>query len=127
VPVSIESMAVLTVVAGETRILIPFDTVCRAVRLHDKDLARSRSGGTIIWENQAISFRFLGDILGHSHRPGNSAGTWTALVIQAGDARAAIGVDRLEGIQTVVVRPLPELCGSVPLIAGATLDGEGNP
>jgi two-component system, chemotaxis family, sensor kinase CheA len=36
-------------------------------------------------------------------------------------------VDRLDGVRNVVVRPLPILTGPVPLVAGATLDEEGNP
>jgi two-component system chemotaxis sensor kinase CheA len=36
-------------------------------------------------------------------------------------------VDRLLGTSGVVVRPLPELAPADPIVAGAWLDGEGNP
>jgi two-component system chemotaxis sensor kinase CheA len=52
---------------------------------------------------------------------------WTALIVAGAGGVAAIGVERLFGTARTVVRPLPELCGSGAAIAGAALDGEGNP
>lgn len=127
VPVSMESMDVLAVVACETTALIPFAAVSRTVRLLNKDLARSANGAMLIWEDQALPFLPLAEILSGRRRQGPLPRAWTALVIQARGARAAIGVDGLEGVRNVVVRPLPTLSGPIPLVAGATLDGAGNP
>lgn len=127
VPVSMESMDVLAVVACETTALIPFAAVSQTVRLLNKDLARSANGATLILEGQALPFLPLAEILSGKRLQGPLPRAWTALVIQARGARAAIGVDGLDGVRNVVVRPLPTLSGPVLLIAGATLDGEGNP
>jgi two-component system chemotaxis sensor kinase CheA len=40
---------------------------------------------------------------------------------------AAVGVDRLLGSAKVVMRPLPELALASAIVAGASLDAEGNP
>lgn len=127
VPVSMESMDVLAVVACETTALIPFAAVSQTVRLLNKDLARSANGATLILQGQALPFLPLAEILSGKRLQGPLPRAWTALVIQARGARAAIGVDGLDGVRNVVVRPLPTLSGPVLLIAGATLDGEGNP
>jgi two-component system chemotaxis sensor kinase CheA len=51
----------------------------------------------------------------------------TAVVVQGAGRLAAVGVERLLGIIDVVIRPLPELTYASSVIAGATLDAEGNP
>jgi two-component system chemotaxis sensor kinase CheA len=40
---------------------------------------------------------------------------------------AAVGVDRLLGTARIVVRPLPQRMTASPIVAGASLDADGNP
>jgi two-component system chemotaxis sensor kinase CheA len=49
------------------------------------------------------------------------------VVVQSGSSWAAVGVERLLGTANVVVRPLPEMVDSIAVVAGASLDAEGNP
>ena len=51
----------------------------------------------------------------------------SAVVVSGGAGLAAIGVDRLLGTANVVLRALPELAPAEPIVAGASLDAEGNP
>jgi len=48
-------------------------------------------------------------------------------VVASSEGPAAVEVERLLGTANIVVRPLPPLSRADPVIAGATLDGEGNP
>jgi two-component system chemotaxis sensor kinase CheA len=48
-------------------------------------------------------------------------------VVAVGDRRVAIGVDRLDGTSTVVVRPIPDVAEADTLIGGAALDTHGVP
>jgi two-component system chemotaxis sensor kinase CheA len=57
----------------------------------------------------------------------SAARDWTAIIVAAGAGLAAIGVDRLLGIGRMVVRPLPDRMTASPIVAGASLDAEGNP
>jgi two-component system chemotaxis sensor kinase CheA len=50
-----------------------------------------------------------------------------AVVVRSAEAVAAVGVDRLLGIANAVVRSLPPEAQADALIAGASLDAEGNP
>jgi len=52
---------------------------------------------------------------------------WSVLIVESSRGVAAIGVDRLLGTSSVVVRPLPSLTAADPVVAGASLDAEGNP
>lgn len=127
VPVSMESMDVLAVAAGESSLLIPFDSVSQTVRVANKDLTRSATGAMLVLEGQALPFLPLRQLLNTRRVTGATPTAWTTLVIQARGTQAAIGVDRIHGVRNVVVRPLPLFAGTPPLVAGATLDGEGNP
>lgn len=125
VPVSLESLDVLAVAANGWTGLIPFDTVRRTLRLKESELIHSAAGTTLFWEGEAIPFRMLTTVLGDSISL--SAREWTAVIVRARGGLFALGVDRLVGVRNVVVRPLPPLCGEVPLIASATLDAAGDP
>jgi two-component system chemotaxis sensor kinase CheA len=49
------------------------------------------------------------------------------VIVRAGARLVAVGADRVGGTSDVVVRPLPPWVDPDPAVAGATLDGEGNP
>jgi two-component system chemotaxis sensor kinase CheA len=127
VPVSLESLDVLVVEAAGTRASIPFDAVRQTLRLGTKELVRSANGLSMILEGHAIPFLPLAEILSKSRQPGPSPSAWSAIVLRVRDMQAAVGVNRLHGVRNVVVRPLPALCGSVPLVSGAALNLDGNP
>ena len=50
-----------------------------------------------------------------------------AVVVAADGAEVAVGVDRLTGTSTLVVRPLPDLAPAAPVIGGVSIDLDGNP
>lgn len=126
VPVSLESLDVLAVSASEWTGLIPFDAVRHTLQLKESDLVHSATGTTLFYDDEAIPFRLLGEIVGGSRITAKS-GAWTAVIVRSRGGSAALGVDRLEGVRNVVVRPLPPLCGPVPLIASVTFNATGDP
>ena len=126
VPVSLESLDVLAVAAGGWSGLVPFDAIRQTVRVSEADLVHSGAGTAVYFGCEAVPFRTLAEIVGGA-RPAEGAGAWTAVVLRVRGELAAVGVERLEGVRTVVVRPLPALCGPVPMVGGATLDAAGDP
>jgi two-component system chemotaxis sensor kinase CheA len=52
---------------------------------------------------------------------------WSAVVVQAGGSIVAVGVDHLRGTHNLVLRPLPKLAPADPIVAGTSLDANGNP
>jgi two-component system chemotaxis sensor kinase CheA len=54
-------------------------------------------------------------------------GSADVLIGRGAVSLAAIGVDRLLGTAAVVMRPLPELAPADPVVAGASLDAQGQP
>ena len=127
VPVSLASLPTLVVEVAGTSISLPLDSVRRTVRLVVGDIARSADSESIRFDGGAIPFAPLASLLRRETANARGRGTWSAVIVQSGSAIAAIGVDRVVGTTRVVVRPLPMPISADPVVAGASLDADGNP
>ncbi|MBP2227892.1 two-component system chemotaxis sensor kinase CheA [Azospirillum agricola] len=145
VPVSLASLTVLQVAAGPFTVSIPLDAVRRAAKGIAGDTASPLPGNALLIDGEALPCLHLPTLLwpdGGAPSPDAAfpdapfpdaafpdapAAAPTLLVVEAHGARAAVGVDRLLGAGTVVMRRLPAACGSVPWVAGASLDADGTP
>ena len=127
VPISIALMQGLMVETGGLLAIIPLDDIRETMRVTDADIARSVDGGSIFFEGGFIPFLPLERMLRHSATTGRGRMNWSAVVVQTGDRTVAVGVDRLQGTQHFVMRPLSSLIKADAIVAGATLDAEGNP
>lgn len=127
VPTSLAAVDALIVESAGRNVAIPLDAVKRTLRVTPADVAPSASGASILYEGQIIPFAPLERALqsGAARRPVNR--TWSALVVQGATALAAVGVERLNGTQNLVMRPLPAMAPCDALVAGASLDAEGHP
>jgi two-component system chemotaxis sensor kinase CheA len=56
-----------------------------------------------------------------------TAGIWSAVVVEAAGRCVALGVDRLLGATTIVMRALPSVVEADTVVAGASLDADGTP
>jgi two-component system chemotaxis sensor kinase CheA len=125
VPLSLASLDALIVEAGGSSVAIPFDAVRRTLRLQSAQIARGAQGDSIVFDERAIPYvplaRMLdvGDVV--------DGGPLLAVVVEGGGELAAIGVERLGATAKIVLRPLPELAPSCPMVSGASLDVEGRP
>jgi two-component system chemotaxis sensor kinase CheA len=126
VPLSLASLNALWVEAAGTPVAIPLDAVRRTLRLPAQQIAATAQGRTVVYEDRAIPFVALSALLAESPPPG-SARPISVVIVEGGGALAAIGVERLLSTSKLVLRPLPELVPASPLVAGASLDAEGNP
>jgi two-component system, chemotaxis family, sensor kinase CheA len=127
VPVSLSSLDALVVEAGDQAAAIPLDAVRRTVRVSAADVVRTAEGESILFDGKVIPFAPLAHPLCARTTASPTPRAWSAVVVESGGALAAVGVDRLLGTENVVLRPLPKLTPADPLMAGASLDAEGNP
>jgi two-component system, chemotaxis family, sensor kinase CheA len=125
-PGSVGSLVALVVEACDQVVAIPLEAVHKTLRVAETDLARTADGATLIVERQSMPFTLLAPVLDCAPQA-TMPSSWSAVVLESGEHRVAIGVDRLRGVETVVVRPLPALTPADALVAGASLDAEGNP
>jgi two-component system chemotaxis sensor kinase CheA len=127
VPVSLSSLTALEVDSGGTIAALPLDAVRQTVRVADHDIASSTEKDSIVYAGKVIPFLALASALNNKAMAESKRHFWSAVIVEASCGVAAIGVDRLLGTTSVVVRPLPSLTAADPVVAGASLDAEGNP
>jgi two-component system, chemotaxis family, sensor kinase CheA len=127
VPATIASLTTLRVKASSVTAAIPLDSVRRTMRVPPSDIVRTATGESIVFEEATVPFVPLGQLLASRSHPRDPDRAWSAVVIAAGEERAAVGVDALLGTANVVVRPLPALAPADAIVLGASLDAAGNP
>lgn len=125
VPVSLSSVEALLVEAAGDKISIPLDAICTCQRIEAAQISTAETGASIVFDGKVIPFITLSRALYGGTEPMRAA--WSAVIVAGGDAMAAIGVDRLRGTSRVVVRPMSERVPKSALVAGVSLDAEGNP
>ncbi|HUQ07299.1 MAG TPA: response regulator [Kofleriaceae bacterium] len=124
VPLSLAAVESLVIEAGGATSTIPLDAV-RATLRTEPTATGLAGNAAVIHEGRVIPFLPLARALRGSAT--RTSGAWTTLVVDSGGERAAVGVDRLLGSASVVMRPLPRYAPADPLVAGASLDHAGVP
>jgi two-component system chemotaxis sensor kinase CheA len=125
VPVSMLSLNAVIVESNGLSASLPLDTVRKTLWIADTDVVRGPDGDSIVFDGKTIPFLPLSRALG---QPTPRAETrFPAVVVRSGVECAAVGVDRLRGTSTILLRPIPAFAGVDPVVAGAALDAEGNP
>jgi two-component system chemotaxis sensor kinase CheA len=120
-------MAALGAEAAGRMVWLPLDAVVRTVHVPAGDILSSPEGDTLIFEEGAVPFLSLPRLLAEGPAPAVVRRAWSVIVIRHESGLAAVGVDRLGGLGQVVMRPLPRVIGTFPLLAGAVFDAEGVP
>lgn len=126
VPLSLASIEALIVEAAGSSVAIPLDAVQTTMLIDGPAVSHGAGGATVIYDDlHAVPFLWLPRALGGARQPPTRR--YPCVVIKSATGAGAIGVERLLGVERVVVRSLPELSVSSPIVAGASLDAEGNP
>jgi len=123
VPLSLAALQVLTIECGGQVAAVPLDAVRRTLRIARADILHTAGGDSIAHEGGHIPLLALN--LGA--RRDAAAHALTAVVISNAAGHYAITVDRLLGMEQIVLRPLPALAPADPIVLGLCLDIEGNP
>jgi two-component system chemotaxis sensor kinase CheA len=128
VPVSLSSLEALLVGCSGVAAAIPLDAVRRTLRIRAEEVVPTAEGRSVLFDGKAIPFMPLSRSLAPDARPASpTARPWSVVVVDCGTALVALGVDRVLGARTVILRPLPVLAPAAPLVAGVWLDAEGDP
>jgi len=126
VPLSLASLDALVVQAAGLTASIPLEAVRRAFRIAPEDIARTAGGDSVMYDGDVVPFVPLPRLLRDGAGSTRVARPWSAVLVKGAAGVAAVGVDRLLGTANVVVRPLPDLAPASRIVAGASLDADGN-
>ena len=127
VPLSLAAMDVLLVEADSQLMALPLDAVQGVLRVPQEQVARTAEGSAIEYEGQLLPLLPLAMGAAERAAPLWSPRTLTAVIIRSQGARLALAVNRLGGIDSVVLRALPPLAVADPMVLGLYLDIEGEP
>jgi two-component system chemotaxis sensor kinase CheA len=126
VPLTAAAVEALAVESQGRLVSLPLDAVRRSVRLQSSEVAHGANGQRLLHDGVALPFLPLADAL-HLSEQRESPTFTTAVVLDSAAGALAVGVTRVIGTKTVVLRRLPPLLPRNPLILGAALDARGNP
>ncbi len=123
VPVLASSLEALIVEAAGQVAAIPLGPTRRTVRVVAEEISRGPDGAAVVVDGASVPFVPLPPLL----RPGAGADrrAWTAVLLESGGATVALGVEALVGVDTVILRPLPELTPAHAAVLGVWLDPGG--
>jgi two-component system chemotaxis sensor kinase CheA len=126
-PLALLSLHGLIVEAAGIVATVPLDTVHTCVRLLPEQAAAAAVTGKMAHDGRAVPFLPLASALHARTVVPEDGGPAVAVIVAHDGAAVAVGVDRLAGTSTLVVRPLPDLAPAAPVIGGVSMDLDGNP
>lgn len=127
VPLSLSSVTVLQVESEGAHASLPLDAIRAAKRVTELEISHEGDARSIVHDGRKVPFLSLVHALRRVPRAGRNRRAWSVVIVESGDRIAALGVDRLLGTAHVAVRPLPAVVHADAVVAGASLDAEGEP
>jgi two-component system chemotaxis sensor kinase CheA len=127
VPLSLVSFEALAVEAAGITAFVPLDAVSQTLRVRSADIHLSERGESLTYNGAVIPFLSLATILAEPVSAAQPGVAWSVVVVEGRGSAAAIGVHRLFGTSSIVVRPLPPFLVISAVISGVWLDADGNP
>ena len=124
VPLTLAIVRALLAGVGDERYAVPIAFVAETVEFDARQVSAVRDRETMVVREQAIPTV-------HLRREVGIAGTAPArrpgIILEVGERRAALVVDRLLGQQDIVVEPFEAPDGLPPFLGGATILADGAP
>jgi two-component system, chemotaxis family, sensor kinase CheA len=127
VPMSSAMLDALIVVQDGHSLAIPLHAVKHTVRIAARDLVVDARGQGLVHEGNVVPFAPIGRVLKSATMDPSRRDAWSAIIIETQAGTAAVGAERLQGVQNVVVKQLPPFAPADAVIAAAYLDPEGRP
>jgi chemotaxis protein histidine kinase CheA len=121
-PVTLGVLRCLIARVGNERYALPVPGVVESLSLKDATVHALAGKPVVVRHGVTLPLLDLGAALGV---PGDRAAT-AAVVVRHADRQVAWAVDRLEGELELVVKDLGPFLGRLPLVTGATIDGDGS-
>jgi chemotaxis protein histidine kinase CheA/CheY-like chemotaxis protein len=121
VPVTLGVLHCLIACIGDERYALPVPGIIESISLKDLPVHSLAGQPVVMRHGQTVPLLDLGTALGAAGNRDCRA----AIVVRHGDRQVAWAVDRLDGEREVVVKDLGPFLGRLPLVTGATIDGDG--
>src|SRR3954467_404403 len=121
-PVTLGVLRCLLARIGDERYAIPVPGVVESLSLKDANVHTLAGKPVVVRHGMTLPLLDLGAAL---DVPGDREAS-VAVVVRHADRQVAWAVDKLEGELELVVKDLGPFLGRLPLVSGATIDGDGS-
>jgi chemotaxis protein histidine kinase CheA len=121
-PVTLGVLRCLIARVGDERYALPVPGVVESLSLKDATVHVLAGSPVVVRHGATLPLLDLGAALGVDGQRQPRA----AVVVRHADRQVAWAVDRLEGELELVVKDLGPFLGRLPLVSGATIDGDGS-
>jgi two-component system chemotaxis sensor kinase CheA len=125
VPLTLAIIRALRVRVGSEHYMAPVVNVVEAVEYSNKDLIVTDGARTVRLREEVLPLYDLADLL-DLKRAALGSGTFTVLLVEAGDRRVALVVDEALGQQEIAIKSLGRGLKSVRGFGGVTILGDGS-
>jgi two-component system chemotaxis sensor kinase CheA len=126
-PVTLAVLKVLLAGVGEERYAVPLSHVSETVEFDPGRVTSLGGREALVLRETVIPTRHLRDVLAVPASAVSGNGRRPTIILEAGDRRTALVVDRLLGQQEIVVEAFDAPRGMLPVFSGATILGDGHP
>ncbi len=127
VPASMSALSALLVEVLDQVVALPLSAVRGTSRQAAADIAHTPERDTVPIEGQVVPYIQLARLLGARDAERAVSASRSVVLVSAEAGLLALEVDRLLGVESIVVRALPELALLDSIVSGASLDADGNP
>ena len=124
VPLTLAVTQVLMVAVGKAVYGVPSSLIEQVRQLPTKDRTAAMQSGLLDHGGRKIAYRSFGELIRTQHDTGTPHAA-PVIILKAGEATAAIEVDRILGNQEVVAKPYGPQLARVPGMAGLTVLADG--
>lgn len=122
-PITLAIAQALRVQVGTENYVIPLTHVAEVVQIRAGMSERVAGAEVLRLRDEVLPLLRLGVQLGNGADGSNAA----AVVIEVGERRTGLGVDRLMGREQIVIKEFDTAKGTLPIFSGATLLADGTP
>lgn len=127
VPVSLSALSALLVEVTGRVVAMPLSAVRGTARRLADEITHTAEGETLVLDGKVVQYVGLDRLLSPDTPEAMRNANRSAVIVAAEGATLALGVERLLGIESIVVRGVPELALMSPIVSGASFDADGNP
>jgi len=126
-PVSLSALSALLVEVTGTVVALPLGAVRGTARQLADEITHTAEGDTVVLDGKVVPYVGLDRLLSPNTPEAMRSTNHTAVMVVAEDSTLALGVERLLGIESIVVRGVPELALMSAIVSGASFDADGSP
>lgn len=124
-PLTLAIVTGLKVAVWDDEYIIPFSSIIETVKMRESELTKIEDKWVIRFRESVINTLYLDDWFRIEHDQEKTDQEFYAVVVSVAAFRYALVVTGIKGQEEAVIKPLGQILGRIPGIAGGTIGGDG--